>query len=57
MEKERFDLGISNIVQLTTAQQSYVKAQSDFASAQFTLMFQKLLIGYATGTLRTEDIP
>lgn len=57
MEKERFDLGISNIVQLTTAQQSYVKAQSDFASAQFTLMFQKLLIGYATGTLRVDDLP
>jgi len=57
MEKERFDLGISNIVQLTTAQQSYVKAQSDFASAQFTLMFQKLLINYATGTLQEEDIP
>lgn len=57
MEKERYDLGISNIVQLTTAQQSYVKAQSDFASAQFTLMFQKLLINYATGTLQEEDIP
>lgn len=57
MEKERYDLGISNIVQLTTAQQSYVRAQSDFASAQFTLMFQKLLINYATGTLQEEDIP
>ncbi|KXK24492.1 MAG: outer membrane efflux protein [Bacteroidetes bacterium OLB12] len=57
MEKERYDLGISNIVQLTTAQQAYVRAQSDFASAQFTLMFQKLLINYATGTLQEEDIP
>ncbi|MBX2898602.1 MAG: TolC family protein [Cyclobacteriaceae bacterium] len=57
MEKERYDLGISNIVQLTTAQQAYVRAQSDFASARFTLLFQKLLIDYATGTLREEDIP
>ncbi|MBX2916566.1 MAG: TolC family protein [Cyclobacteriaceae bacterium] len=57
MEKERYDLGISNIVQLTTAQQAFVRAQSDFASAQFTLMFQKLLIDYATGTLQEEDIP
>ncbi|MCW5911853.1 MAG: TolC family protein [Cyclobacteriaceae bacterium] len=57
MEKERFDLGISNIVQLTTAQQAFVRAQSDFASARFTLMFQKLLINYAAGTLQEEDIP
>lgn len=57
MEKERFELGVSNIVQLTTAQQQYVRAQSDFASAQYTLMFQKILINYATGTLKQEDIP
>jgi outer membrane protein len=56
-EKERFDLGASNIVQLTLANQQYVRAQSDFASALFTLMFQKLLVNYATGTLRQEDIP
>ena len=57
MEKERYDLGISNIVQLTTAQQQYVRAQSDFASARYTLMFQKILLNYATGTLKLEDIP
>lgn len=56
-EKERYDLGISNIVQLTTANQSYVKAQGDFASAKLTLMFQRLLINYASGTLQVEDIP
>jgi outer membrane protein len=57
MEKERFDLGISSIVQLTQANQSFVKAQSDYASALFTLMFQKLLVNYATGTLQETDIP
>jgi outer membrane protein len=57
MEKERYDLGISNIVQLTTAQQQFVRAQSDFASARYTLMFQKILLNYATGTLKLEDIP
>jgi outer membrane protein len=56
-EKERYDLGISNIVQLTTANQAYSKAQGDYQSALFTLMFQKLLTSYATGTLRFEDIP
>jgi outer membrane protein len=57
MEKERYDLGISNIVQLTTTQQGLVRAQSDYASARYTLMFQKLLLNYATGTLKPEDIP
>ncbi|MBL0739587.1 TolC family protein [Chryseolinea lacunae] len=57
MEKERYDLGISNIVQFTTANQAYVKAQGDFQNAKFTLMFQRLLINYAMGTLQQEDIP
>lgn len=57
MEKERYDLGISNIVQLSTVNQTYVKAQGDFESARFNLMFQRILIDYAIGTLQMEDIP
>lgn len=57
MEKERYDLGISNIIQLTTTNQAYVKAKSDFQNAKYTLMFQRLQINYATGTLKIEDIP
>jgi outer membrane protein len=57
MEKERYDLGISNIVQLSIVNQTYVRAQGDFKSAQFSLMFQKLLISHAMGTLKFEDIP
>jgi outer membrane protein len=56
-EKERYDLGISNMVQLTTTNQAHVKAKGDFQNAKYTLMFQKLLINYATGTLKIEDIP
>lgn len=57
MEKERYDLGISNIVQLSTVNQTYVKAQGDFETARFSLMFQRILIDYAMGTLQMEDIP
>jgi outer membrane protein len=57
MEKERYDLGISNMVQLTTTNQDYIRAKGDFQNAKFVLMFQKLLINYATGTLKIEDIP
>lgn len=57
LEKERYSLGISDIVALTQATQNYTRAQSDFESSRYTLMFQKILINYATGTLKVEDIP
>ncbi len=57
MEKEKYELGISNIVQLSTVSQAYVTAQGDFQTATFTLMFQKILVSYAMGTLQSEDIP
>ena len=56
-EKERYDLGISSMVQLTTTNQDYIKAKGDYQSAKYVLMFQKLLINHATGTLKIEDIP
>ena len=57
LEQERYRLGISDIVVLTLANQNHIRAQGDFASARYTLMFQKLLIKYAEGTLNFEDIP
>jgi outer membrane protein len=57
MEKERYDLGISNIVQLSLVNQTYVKAQGDFKTALYTLMFQPILVRFAMGTLKIEDIP
>jgi outer membrane protein len=57
MEKERYDLGISNIVQLTLVNQTYVRAQGDYKSSLYALMFQRLLMNYAMGTLKFEDIP
>jgi len=57
LEKERYSLGISDIVALTLATQNYTKAQGDYASAKYTLMFQRILIDHAVGTLKFEDIP
>lgn len=53
---EQYELGISNLVEYTQANQDYVQAQADYASARYTLMFQELLLDYATGTLSFEDI-
>ncbi len=57
MEKERYDLGISNIVQLAVVNQTYIRAKSDFQNSLFTLMIQKVRINHALGTLKFEDIP
>lgn len=57
LEKERYDLGISDIVAFTISTQYYTQAQADYASSRYTLMFQKLLINHATGTLKFEDVP
>jgi len=57
LEQERYNLGITDIVSLTQANQNYTRAQADYASAKYTLLFQKILINYATGTLRFEDVP
>lgn len=57
LEKERYDLGITDLVQFTQSNQNYVKAQGDFAQAKYTIMFQKILLDYAIGTLRFDDLP
>jgi len=57
LERERYALGISDIVALTQANQLLTRAEADMESARYTLMFRKLMINYATGTLKFEDIP
>lgn len=48
---ERFRLGISNFVDLATANQQLVRAQADQAQAIYTLFFQEVLMQHALGTL------
>ena len=57
LERERYLLGISDIVALTQANQLLTRAEADYESARYTLMFQRLSINYATGTLQYDDIP
>ncbi len=49
--RERFRLGLSNFVDLSTANQQLVAAQADQAQAVFTLYFQEVLMKHAIGTL------
>ncbi len=57
LEQERFQLGVSDFVAFTQANQRYVQARGDMAQATYTLLFQDILLQYATGTLSVDDIP
>lgn len=48
---ERFRLGLSSFVDVSTANQTMVRAQADLAQAIFTLYFQEVLMKFALGTL------
>lgn len=48
---ERFRLGLSNFVDLSTANQQLVRAKGDQAQAVFTLYFQEVIMRHALGTL------
>ncbi len=48
---ERFRLGLSSFVDISTANQNMVRAQVDLAQAIYTLYFQEVLIKFALGTL------
>ncbi len=57
LEKERFDLGITSFVDFANANRIFVQAQTNMAQAKYRFLFQKILLDYALGTLKFEDIP
>lgn len=48
---ERFRLGLSNFVDMATANQTLVNAEADLAQATYTLYFQEVWVKFALGTL------
>jgi outer membrane protein TolC len=52
---ERFRLGLSNFVDLATANQQLVAARADQAQSVYTLFFQEVLMKHALGTLEVLD--
>lgn len=55
LETERYNLGVTSFVDYANANRVFVKAQTDKAQAEYRLMFQKVLVDYAVGTLKPED--
>jgi outer membrane protein len=57
LEQERFNLGITSFVDFANANRTFIQAQTDMAQAKYRFLFQKLMLDYAVGTLKPEDIP
>lgn len=55
LEFERFNLGVTSFVDFANANRVFVQAQTDKAQAEYRLLFQKVLVDYAVGTLKPED--
>ena len=54
-EKERFRLGVGNILDLNRVNAAYVEAQANQVQANYTLIFQKTALDYFTGRLEPEQ--
>lgn len=57
LEQERYKLGITSFVDFANANRTYIQAQTDMAQAKYRFLFQKIMVDYAVGTLKVEDIP
>ncbi|MGK7392926.1 MAG: TolC family protein [Candidatus Cyclobacteriaceae bacterium M3_2C_046] len=51
LQKESYDLGLGNLVELTQSNNNYILAAANRAQANYTLMFQDMFLDFATGTL------
>jgi outer membrane protein len=54
-ESERYQLGVTNLVEYTTANRAYIQALTDKAQAEYRFLFQKIQLDYSLGTLKVED--
>lgn len=56
LEAERYQLGASDFVQFTQSERDFNSARANLAQARYTLLFQDILIKFATGELDYESI-
>jgi len=56
LETERYNLGVTSFVDFANANRALVQAQTDKAQNEYRLVFQRILIEYAVGTLTPEQL-
>ncbi len=52
VQKEKYRLGIGNLIELTNANNNYIQAAASQAQAEMSLLFQKVILDYHTGILQ-----
>jgi len=52
VQKEKYNLGVGSLIELTNANNNFVLAASRNAQARLSLLFQKVILEYHTGVLR-----
>lgn len=55
-QDESYKVGIATQVERSNANQTYVTAQADLAQIRYRLLFQSIMLDYATGVLTVEAI-
>ncbi len=55
LETERYTLGATSFVEYANANRVLVQAQTSKAQSEYRLLFQKVLVDYAIGTIKPED--
>ena len=55
-QQESYSVGLATQVELAIANASFVGAQANLAQTGYRLLFQKILLNYATGELTVEGI-
>jgi outer membrane protein len=51
IQREKYNLGVGSLIELTNANNNYVLAASRKAQARLVLLFQKVILDYHTGVL------
>lgn len=55
-QQESYSVGLATQVELAVANEAYVSAQASVAQTGYRLLFQKILLDYAIGTLSPENV-
>ncbi len=53
VQKEKYNLGVGNLIELTNSNNNYVSAASKQVQARLNLLFQKVILDYHTGVLQS----
>ncbi len=53
VQKEKYELGVGSLIELTNSNNNYVLAASRQAQARLNLLFQKVILDYHTGVLQS----